>query len=437
MTTHTATLPAESARDSGRWLIWTAGLIVAIGAAIATAHGLYRVALAATVPGPIAWLYPLITDGLALVAYASTTRLAAGGRRYAWAVVVLAAGLSGLAQASYLAIGVNTAPVQLRFGVGAWPAIAAAITAHLLYLLAAVRPETEPVRPDAVYAVRSGGVQPEPVRSVRSDAGAVRPDIGRTGRPLRTVRPDVRPVRSDTTHDRLSSPTPVTGTNTADHGRQTATGQMSGPNGPIPADPWAPAATDQDAATRRPSDEASDAAPDTGRPGRPDTVRPVRSDARPDAEHRSDQASDEASDEGTGRASDVGRSVRSDAEAARATGAAPDTARPSRPDTARRVEATGSPSVAAGSGSAGERARAAARAYLDEHHVLPTVAVLMRLADVGHGTAGEALRPLRDPAPAARPGLQIVRTDQAGTTPMSTTGTTTAETSNPAHERPR
>jgi len=393
MTTHTATLPADSARDSGRWLIWTAGLIVAIGAAIATAHGLYRVALAATVPGPIAWLYPLITDGLALVAYASTTRLAAGGRRYAWAVVVLAAGLSGLAQASYLAIGVATAPVQLRFGVGAWPAIAAAITAHLLYLLAAVRPGTEPVRPDAAYAVRSDSVQPEPVRS---DAGAVRPDIGRTGRPLRTVRSDVRPVRSDTTHDRPSSPTPVTATNTADRGRHAA----SGPSSPVPADPWATDLPGTDAAAVRPSD----AAPDTGRPVRPDTVRShVRPDAEPDAGRRSDGESD----------GPTGRSVRSDA----ASDGAPDTARPGRPDTACPVEATGSHSVAAGSGSAGERARAAALAYRDAHGGLPTVAALMRLADVGHGTAGEALRPLRDPAPAARPGLQIVRTHQTGTTP--------------------
>ena len=356
MTTTTTTPSMEPTGRSGRWLIWTAGLIVALGAAIATAHGLYEVAIAATVPGPIAWLYPLITDGLALVAYASTTRLTSGGRRYAWAVVVLAAGLSGLAQASYLAIGVHTAPAELRAGVGAWPAVAAAITAHLLYLLAAVRPATQPVRPDAVYAVRSGGV--------RSDAG--------------------HPVRPDATHDRLSGPTRVAGTNTADHGRQAA----SGPSGPIPADPWAPDPPGTDAAAVRPSDAAvrpSDAAPDTGRPARPDTVRShVRPDAEPDTGRRSDAASD----------------------------GAPDTARPGRPDTARPGEATGSPSVAAGSGSAGERARATALAYRDAHGGLPTVAALMRLADVGHGTAGEALRPLRE-----RLGLQIVRTHQTGTSP--------------------
>jgi hypothetical protein len=122
----------------GRRAVWTAGLAVAAGAGVATAHGLYQVAAAARVPTPIAWLYPLITDGLALVAYAATSRLHDGGRRYAASIVVLAAGLSGLAQAIYLAGGIATssvAPVGLRFGVGAWPAVAAALTAHLLHLI--------------------------------------------------------------------------------------------------------------------------------------------------------------------------------------------------------------------------------------------------------------------------------------------------------------
>jgi hypothetical protein len=116
---------------------WAAGLVVAAAAAAATAHGAFEVARAAGVPTPVAGLYPPITDGLALVAYATTTRLAARGRRYAWAVVVLASGLSGLAQAALLAGGVRAAPTWLRAGVGAWPAIAAAVVAHLLYLLGA------------------------------------------------------------------------------------------------------------------------------------------------------------------------------------------------------------------------------------------------------------------------------------------------------------
>jgi hypothetical protein len=131
------TQPTHQAGPAGRarWIVWAAGLVVALGAGIATAHGLYEVALAAGTPRALAWLYPLITDGLALVAYATTTRLRAHGRRYAWTVVVTAAGLSGLTQASYLAGGVASAPPGLRFAIGAWPAIAAAVVAHLLFLL--------------------------------------------------------------------------------------------------------------------------------------------------------------------------------------------------------------------------------------------------------------------------------------------------------------
>jgi hypothetical protein len=131
------TRPTHQAAPAGwaRWIVWAAGLVVALGAGVATAHGLYEVALAAGTPRVLAWLYPLITDGLALVAYATTTRLADSGRRYAWAVVVIAAGLSGLTQATYLAGGVASTPPGLRFAIGAWPAIAAAVVAHLLFLL--------------------------------------------------------------------------------------------------------------------------------------------------------------------------------------------------------------------------------------------------------------------------------------------------------------
>jgi len=133
--------PASTRRPAGRvGLVWLAGLVVAAGAGVATAHGLYQVAVAARVPRALAWLYPLITDGLALVAYATTTRLTQHGRRYAWTVVVVAAGLSGLTQAGYLAGSVATAPAALRFAIGAWPALAAAIVAHLLYLLGATTP---------------------------------------------------------------------------------------------------------------------------------------------------------------------------------------------------------------------------------------------------------------------------------------------------------
>jgi hypothetical protein len=172
--------PAGPDRDhaGARRAIWAAGLTVAAGAAVATAHGLYQVATAATVPAPIAWLYPLITDGLALVAYATTARLHDRGRRYAAGIVVLAAGLSGLAQAVYLAGGLNhtgTASAGLRFGVGAWPAVAAALTAHLLHLVSA-----DPAREIAeslTTAERSASDPPYTVRPYNPAPNpAVQPD---------------------------------------------------------------------------------------------------------------------------------------------------------------------------------------------------------------------------------------------------------------------
>src|SRR5215471_13253247 len=174
----------EQRAEPGRRAVWAAGLVVATGAGVATAHGLYQVAAAAQVPTSIAWLYPLITDGLALVAYAASSRLDAGGRRYAATIVVLAASLSGLAQAVYLAGGIartTTAPVGLRFGVGAWPAIAAAITAHLLHLIATGSTSggaSQQPGPDAMFGVPS--VQsyngPSNLNGVRPDRSMPRPE---------------------------------------------------------------------------------------------------------------------------------------------------------------------------------------------------------------------------------------------------------------------
>lgn len=172
--------PGGPARSVGA-LLWLPGLAVALGAAVATAHGLFEVAVAARVPGGIAWLYPLITDGLALVAYGATARLRDRAARYAWTVVVTAAGLSGLAQATYLAGGPTVeVAAALRFGVGAWPAVAAAVVAHLLYLLAsadsvgeqAVQPSSVPSEPFVPADVQPDAVQPEPFTPA-----AVQPEV--------------------------------------------------------------------------------------------------------------------------------------------------------------------------------------------------------------------------------------------------------------------
>lgn len=81
--------------------------------------------------------------------------------------MVAAAGLSGLAQASYLAGGVDSAPPALRFGIGAWPAIAAAIVAHLLFLLHTPEPRPDGKQPDAQAPPQQPALPPAVVQPAR------------------------------------------------------------------------------------------------------------------------------------------------------------------------------------------------------------------------------------------------------------------------------
>jgi hypothetical protein len=245
--------PGAAAGRATRMVIWTAGLLVALAAAVATAHGLYEVAIAARVPTAIAWLYPLITDGLALVAYAASARLTGSAARYAWSVVVLAAGLSGLAQAMFLASDAHTSPdgaaggaevgggvagpvfeasAVLRFGVGAWPAVAAAIVAHLLYLLATDHNPTAPgatepagaavetderrpaVEPNDVAAVQPAplnvaGVQPETPAVQAVTAHRVQAQPGGVHRPAAVSAPTGRPALTSAPVEPADGRTPV------------------------------------------------------------------------------------------------------------------------------------------------------------------------------------------------------------------------------------
>jgi hypothetical protein len=247
------------------------------------------------------WLYPLITDGLALVAYAATARLTGSSARYAWIVVVLAAGLSGLAQASFLAAdpiapagGPGEGPVfatsaALRFGVGAWPAIAAAIVAHLLYLLL-----------DHTGHDQSNAVEE------RTD-----------------VDDELASAATGPT-DRSERPSDV-----QSYGAEPATVQLSRSPAGAAATPVQRPALPSGPGRVAPSGASSTSEPEGGRPV-PVPVGPVRA---------------------------AGRS---------------------------------------GESPARDRARAHAAAHFDEHGDLPTVTQLMTLAEVSRGTAGEALKALRE-----------------------------------------
>jgi hypothetical protein len=235
---------APGAGGGGR-MVWAAGLLVAAAAGVATAHGLYGVAVAARVPVVIGWLYPVITDGLALLAYAATTRLShPASRRYAAGIVLLAAGLSGLAQAVNLTGGIShtrPAPAGLRFGVGAWPAIAAALTAHLLHLIHSdIHRPGETHRGDRTAALDpalgdSGRASSAPVVAastvsvqpyIRSDA-VEREPVDRTAaepygspvQPRRTTQPELAEAAA-TDHDQPEPP--AIGGSARDRARQAA-----------------------------------------------------------------------------------------------------------------------------------------------------------------------------------------------------------------------
>jgi hypothetical protein len=60
-----------------------------------------------------------------------------------------------------------------------------------------------------------------------------------------------------------------------------------------------------------------------------------------------------------------------------------------------------------GGGSARERARTAAQHHFERHGGWPTVAELMGLAEVARGTAGTALKELRN----ERPALHVVNAE--------------------------
>lgn len=206
--------------------VWWAGLIVAAAAAAATAHGLYAVARASDVPRPIAVLYPVMADGLALVAYSATNRLTGAARRYAWTVVIAAAGLSGAAQAVYLAgDGLDSASDQLRFGIGAAPAIAAAAVAHLLHLIRASH------HPDPTVPTEPAPAQhtlPEPAASTPHSAA-----VQLAADPVHPAVQHVEPVHPPAVKDAAgAAPTAGVQVSTAPAPRPVA--QLVQPSAPAP-----------------------------------------------------------------------------------------------------------------------------------------------------------------------------------------------------------
>jgi hypothetical protein len=127
--------------------------------------------------------------------------------------VVIAAGLSGLAQAVYLASGATLdASPTLRFGIGAWPALAAAVAAHLLYLLAvpnSAQPHTSEAEVADPFSTQASVAYVQQVSSNRPAVeSGLADELDATGRPSPTRVP--RPTAASMGPDVMPTSTAAT-----------------------------------------------------------------------------------------------------------------------------------------------------------------------------------------------------------------------------------
>lgn len=114
-------------------LCWSVGVLL-------TYTGAHSFAVAAGYGDTRAWLFPLTLDVTALVAYLALLMLPKGDRWYPLLVVALCAGASAAAQGYHQAALAPGAPdlvlsQPVRFAAGAWPALAALLAGHLVYVI--------------------------------------------------------------------------------------------------------------------------------------------------------------------------------------------------------------------------------------------------------------------------------------------------------------
>lgn len=112
---------------------WAVGVLL-------TYTGAHSFAVAAGYGDTRAWLFPLTLDVTALVAYLALLMLPKGDRWYPLVVVVVCAGASAAAQGYHQAgMAPGTPDLVLawpvRFAAGAWPAAAALLAGHLVWMI--------------------------------------------------------------------------------------------------------------------------------------------------------------------------------------------------------------------------------------------------------------------------------------------------------------
>ncbi|MFC7612304.1 hypothetical protein ACFQV2_02275 [Actinokineospora soli] len=166
---------------------------------------------------------------------------------------MLAAGVSGLAQAVFLAGGdgpplesvthaavppdevPKDVPAPLRFGVGAWPAIAAAIVAHLLFMLGEARTPSKPTQ-DAPAERADRPAAPPSASKHTASTGAERERLNAQ----RPVQPSNRPAVQPAAHSVQPAALPPAATPTTTEPAPSASAPVEQPQRPrvqpVPSD---------------------------------------------------------------------------------------------------------------------------------------------------------------------------------------------------------
>lgn len=188
---------------------------ICVLAAVATFYGGFTVTVACGISPYVAWIWPVISDGLAYKAFRSVEQIQGKlSKAYAWLVTTIFAAQSGIAQGVDGVAGHEhgvVLPWQIRAAVNGMPAAAAlaAGTLHWLTKRPAKTPKlATPVRPGSdVAAAGQDSTASWSPSSVRPpiDATTARPMVASAGRgydsPLTPARP-LSVVAPDTTDSR-------------------------------------------------------------------------------------------------------------------------------------------------------------------------------------------------------------------------------------------
>jgi len=120
----------------------TGTVILGVGSFTLSFTALNRLAASAGISAGLAWIWPMIVDGLIIVATISVVALAGRRTWYPWFLLVCAASLSVAANAVQAAITATAVPAWMAAGIAAVPPLMLLAVTHLTVLLG--KPADEP-----------------------------------------------------------------------------------------------------------------------------------------------------------------------------------------------------------------------------------------------------------------------------------------------------